>query len=219
MAEAVFLVIGRWLASNDRLNSPIYIAVGIAMAAAGYLILRRRIPDWRPLNRISSIDMERHSDHAGKHPSGETHLVPIHWCLIHGFIAGFGVDSGLFSTFIYLVAVPALASTTAWLAGAVFGMGTLVVLITVGFVFGGILQVAQRYGAERLQIFGSKVGARSLLWGGILFIGFGIGYYFGLQDIVPADFGNFIVLIFMIAVLVPVMIVMWRESRETQSKS
>lgn len=219
MAEAVFVAVGKWLALDNNLNSPVYIVVGIAMFAAGYLILRNRIPDWHPLNKISNIDMERHSAHADEHPSGETHTVPIHWCLIHGFVAGFGVDSGLFSTFIYLVAVPALSVPTAWLAGATFGTGTLVVLMVIGLVFGGALQVAKKFGTERLRLFGIKVGARSLLFGGVLFMASGIAYHFGLQNYIPTDYGNFIVLIFMIVIIVPVMIYTWKESTASSSSS
>jgi len=217
MAEAVFLAIGNWLVTNEYLNGPVYIFVGIAMALAGYLILRGRIPDWHPLNTISNVDLEHHSSHKGEHPSGETHTVPIHWCIIHGFIAGFGVDSGLFSTFIYLVAVPALAVGTAWLAGAVFGFGTLVVLMLVGLVFGGMLQIARRFGTERLRNFGMRVGARSLLFGGILFVASGIAYYFGAQNFIPADFGNLIVLVFMVVIIVPVMYYTWNETKNQPS--
>ena len=210
MAELVFLAIGNWLATNDSVNSLVYVAVGLAMAIAGYLILRGKIPDWHPLNKISNRDLQRHPVHHGEHLSGETHTVPIHWCIIHGFIAGFGVDSGLFSTFIYLVAVPALSVGTAWLAGAMFGLGTLVVLMSIGLVFGGILQIGRRFGVEKLRIFGIKVGARSLLWGGILFVGSGLAYYFGMQRYVPTDFGNFVILFFMIAIIIPVMMFTWR---------
>jgi sulfite exporter TauE/SafE len=215
MAEAVFLAFGKWLASSDFLNGPVYVAVGIAMSVAGYLILRGRIPDWHPLNKISDVDLAHHSDHTTKeHPQGEMHTVPVHWCLIHGFIAGFGVDSGLFSSFIYLIAVPALGVGTAWLAGASFGIGTLVVLMSIGVFFGGVLQIAKRFGTERLRFFGIKVGARSLFWGGILFIGAGFAYLAGIQNYIPTDFGNFIVLFFMIAIIVPVMIVTWREAKQ-----
>lgn len=218
MAEAVFLAVGSWLESNDYLNGPVYVAVGIAMAVAGYLILRGKIPDWHPLNKISDLDLEHHSEHSSQgHPSGETHTVPVHWCIIHGFIAGFGVDSGLFSTFIYLVAVPALTVPTAWLAGASFGVGTLVVLMCIGLFFGGVLQIAKRYGTERLRFFGIRVGARSLLWGGFLFVGAGLAYILGLQNYIPTDFGNFIVLFFMIAIIVPVMVVTWREAKRYYS--
>jgi sulfite exporter TauE/SafE len=219
MAEAVFLAVGSWLESNDYLNGPVYVAVGVAMAVAGYLILHGRIPDWHPLNKISDLDLEHHSEHSSSegHPSGETHMVPVHWCIIHGFIAGFGVDSGLFSTFIYLVAVPALTVPTAWLAGASFGLGTLVVLMCIGLFFGGVLQIAKRYGIERLRFFGIRVGARSLLWGGFLFVGAGLAYLLGLQNYIPADFGNFIVLFFMIAIIIPVMVVTWREAKSYYS--
>jgi len=130
-------------------------------------------------------------------------------------IAGFGVDTGLFTTFVYLVAVPAMpASYLGFAPGAAFGLGTLAVLLAIGSVFGGVLQIAKKWGPERVQLFGTRVGARSLFYGGIIFVIAGILFRTGLQDTIPLDFGNLIVLAFMIGVIVPVMIVTWREVRQ-----
>ena len=53
-----------------------------------------------------------------------------------------------------------------------------------------------------------------MFYGGIIFVIAGILFRTGLQDTIPLDFGNLIVLAFMIGVIVPVMIVTWREVRQ-----
>ena len=64
-----------------------------------------------------------------------------------------------------------------------------------------------------MQIFGVRVGARSLLLGGIAFIIAGLLFQFGLADIIPVDFGNLIVLAFLVAIIIPVMVTTWKEVR------
>ncbi len=138
--------------------------------------------------------------------------------MTNGFIAGFGVDTGLFTTFIYLVAVPAMpAAYLGFAPGAAFGFGTLIVLLAIGSVFGGILQIAKRWGPERVQLFGTRAGARSLSYGGIIFIIAGILFRTGIQNAIPLDFGNLIVLAFMVAVIIPVMIITWKEIKRISS--
>jgi len=207
MAQLVYFALASYLAFNEGLNAFVYVAVGIAMTMAGYLILRGKLPSWHPLARFLRTRGGTHYDE-----KGVSRRVPTHWCVIHGFIAGFGVDTGLFTTFIYLVAVPAMpVAYLGFAPGAAFGLGTLVVLLAIGSVFGGVFQIAKRWGPERVQLFGTRAGARSLFYGGIIFIIAGVLFRTGIQDTIPLDFGNLIVLAFMIGVIVPVMIVTWRE--------
>jgi hypothetical protein len=207
MSQLVYFAIAPFLITDQSLNGPVYLAVGIAMAAAGYLILRSRLPHWHPLMWISRRDRAKHEGDIKA--SG---AVPIHWAMIHGFIAGFGVDVGLFTSFVYLVAVPAIpVAAFGFLPGAAFGIGTLVVLLVIGLLFGGSLQVAKRWGTERVEVFGSRVGAKSLLYGGILFAVAGVLFIFGLDNFIPFDLGNVLIFAFMIVIIIPVMIQTWRE--------
>src|SRR5881296_4538421 len=224
MSQLVYFALVTFLAFNEALNGPVYVAVGLAMSLAGYLILQDKLPHWHPLMWISTRDRERHlkKDPAGSTQSqaGLQKTVPVHWCLIHGFISGFGVDTGLFTTFVYLVAVPAMpASYLGFAPGAAFGLGTLAVLLAIGSVFGGVLQIAKKWGPERVQLFGTRVGARSLFYGGIIFVIAGILFRTGIQDTIPLDFGNLIVLAFMIGVIIPVMIVTWREVKASPASN
>ncbi len=207
MSQAVYLALVSYLSINESLNGPVYLAVGIAMAIAGYLILYKRLPHWHPLSKISKRDLESHAREIER-----TRRIPIHWTLIHGFIAGFGVDTGLFTTFIYLVAVPAMPSALLGFApGAAFGFGTMAVLAIIGLVFGGAFQIAGKWGAERVQVFGTRVGARSLLFGGSIFIISGVLFTSGIANFLPLDLGELLIYVFMILIVVPVMIQTWRE--------
>jgi len=211
MAQLVYFALASYLAFDEGLNALVYVAVGIAMSVAGYLILSDRLPSWHPLTGFLRSRGHTHYDE-----KGVSRRVPTQWCVIHGFIAGFGVDTGFFTTFVYLVAVPAMpAAYLGFAPGAAFGLGTLIVLLTIGSIFGGVFQIVKRWGPDRVQLFGTRVGARSLLYGGMIFILAGILFRIGLQDAVPFDFGNLIVLAFMIGIIVPVMIVTWRELRAT----
>ncbi len=209
MAQLVYYALVPFLVFNQSLNGPVYVLVGIAMAAAGYLMLSRRLPHWHPLMWASRRDLAKHEDeveHTGR--------VPLHWCLIHGFIAGFGVDVGLFTTFVYLVAVP---SMPAWFLGfapgAAFGLGTMAVLISIGLLFGTSMQLAKKWGQVRVEEFGSRVGARSLFYGGLVFIAAGVMYFYGMDRYFPVGLENLIILLFMVVVIVPVAIKTWSEVR------
>ena len=215
MAQLVYFTLASYLAFDEGLNTEVYVAVGIAMSIAGYLILSNKLPSWHPLARFLRGRGRTHFDE-----HGTSRRVPTHWCIIHGFIAGFGVDTGLFTTFIYLVAVPAMpAAYLGFAPGAAFGLGTLIVLLAIGSVFGGVLQIAKKWGADRVQLFGTRAGARSLLYGGIIFIIAGILFRTGLQNTIPIDFGNLIVLAFMIGIIIPVMIITWREVKANPTSS
>ena len=207
MAQLVYFAVAPFLISDASLNGPVYIVVGVAMALAGFMILRGRLPHWHPLMWVSRRDREKHEDEVGRKGG-----VPVHWALIHGFVAGFGVDVGLFTSFVYFVAVPAMPlAILGFLPGAAFGLGTFAVLMVIGLVFGGSLQLAKRWGADRVELFGMKVGARGLLYGGILFSIAGVLYSVGLDRVVPFEFGSLLVFVFMVAIIVPVMVQTWRE--------
>jgi sulfite exporter TauE/SafE len=225
MSMIVFLVfyaaLGTWglnLATADRsVNGPVYFLVGLAMAIAGFLILKDRIPHLHPFMALSRKDLSRHVD--PKTPLvAPTGVVPTHWCVIHGFISGFGTDSSILSTWIYLTTIPVLASAglwqVGWLPGALFGLGTFVVLMFIGFFFGETLQISKRVGPNRIAHFGRLVGARTLLYGGIAFMVFSPLYWSGWYSTnVGFDPGQFIVILIMIGMFVPIGILTWLEVR------
>lgn len=215
MSQLVYSAIAVFFVTSEKLNGPVYTVVGAAMAIAGYLILKNKVPHFHPLMKLSKRDLNKHTQrkHVGHAPGDPT--VPVHWAMIHGFISGFGVDTGIMSTFVYFTTLPVLAAAglweIGWLPGALFGIGTFSVLMIIGFFFGETLQIAKRFGANRIAAFGRLVGARVLLYGGIAFVFLGPAYYFGFSNYVPVDFGTFVVLLVMIAIAIPVMVFTWRE--------
>ncbi|MGC8496638.1 MAG: hypothetical protein ACP5NL_01360 [Thermoplasmata archaeon] len=214
MSQIVYFAVGAFLVSSDLLNGPVYSVVGLVMAIAGYLILKNKMPHIHPFMNISRKDLAKHIPF-NKPDKKSKLLVPVHWCLIHGFISGFGVDTGIFSVWIYLVTLPAMASAglwmLGWLPGTLFGIGTFVILVLIGFIFGEVLQVSKKFNAQRIESFGRLVGARVLLFGGILFIALGPLYYLGVDKLLSFDFGTFIILIVMIAIAVPIMAFTWHQ--------
>lgn len=210
MSQLVFYAFATILITDRSINGPVYLVVGLAMAIAGYLILADRIPHWHPvLERWDKADLPKH-----EREIAERGTVPAHWAAIHGFIAGFGVDTGLFTSFVYLIAVPAMPSAwVGWAPGAAFGFGTFLVLIAIGLLFGGVLGVAKRWGSERVQRFGRLVGARVLLVGGIAFVGAGALYLTGIAEALPVDFGTLLVVVVLVAIALPVMYLTWRQLR------
>ncbi|HYK94168.1 MAG TPA: hypothetical protein VEY07_09045 [Thermoplasmata archaeon] len=225
MSMVVFLVfyeaLGTWgfnLATQDQsVNGPVYLAVGIAMAVAGYLILREKIPHLHPFLSVSRKDLSRHVDDHGT-PTGGRGNVPTHWCIIHGFISGFGTDTSILSTWIYLTTIPLLASADlwqiGWLPGALFGLGTFVVLMFIGYFFGEALQISKRLGPNRISQFGRLAGARTLLYGGIAFAAFSPLYWTGwYTQHVGLDAGPFIVILIMVGMFLPISIATWLEVR------
>lgn len=186
----------------------VYVAVGTAMSLAGFLIMRNSLPHWHPLMWISNKDRMKHEREM------DNRLVPVHWTIIHGFIAGFGVDTGLFTSFIYLVAVPAMPNPFLGLApGLLFGFGTMSILLVIGLIFGSGLKIAKRFGVERIETFGSMVASRSLFAGGLLFVGAGSFEISPMAGIINFDIGDLLVISFMILIVIPVVLKSWNDAR------
>ncbi|MCI4347496.1 MAG: hypothetical protein L3J97_02610 [Thermoplasmata archaeon] len=224
MSMIVFLAlsaaIGLWgvnLATADAaVNGPVYIVVGAAMAVAGYLILTNRVGHFHPFMRFSQSDYAKHTNPDGT-PKVQDGRIPTHWCIIHGFISGFGTDSSILSTWVYFTTilfflVPNHLWYIGWLPGTLFGLGTFVVLMSIGFLFGEALQIAKRVGPNRIAQFGRLVGARTLLLGGLTFVVFGPLYWTGWYSATSnLDAGQFIVIVVLVLLAVPTMIFTWRE--------
>ncbi|MDV3293151.1 MAG: hypothetical protein LYZ70_02665 [Nitrososphaerales archaeon] len=219
MSQLVYFAVAIFFVTSDTLNGPVYTVVGAAMAIAGFLILKDRVPHFHPLLKLSQKDLAKHTSSESGPEGTQRDAVPAHWAMIHGFISGFGVDTGIMTTFVYLTTLPVLASAgfwqIGWLPGALFGLGTFAVLMVIGFFFGETLQAAKRFGANRIAAFGRLVGARVLLFGGLAFVTLGPAYYFGFGNYVPVDFGTFVVLLVMVAITLPVMLYTWREVGKT----
>jgi hypothetical protein len=210
LAELAYLALAPYLVSQ-RVNAVVYQIVGIAMAVAGAVVLRR--------NRYPHLHLHLHVRHdrglsstQEAAPAPAPSVPPARWAVIHGFIAGFGF--GGFSLFVNAVAVPAMK--TAWLAflpGLLFGIGTTITVAAVSGLVGAALRRVLTLTGEEITWVGSRVGGRALLFGGILFALAGFGMILGAGRSLPVDTGYLLIGTFLCLIVVPAFIYSLREFR------
>jgi hypothetical protein len=193
-----YLALARWMEAAN-VDAVVYIIVGLAMALAGAYILRigrvfhldllpaawsgGRCPHGWECAEDGGAGHERLGDPGHLWPGhgdvlaaarGLREVTP--WmAAIHGFIAGWGF--GAFATILYTVLAPSMPNlATAWLPGAIFGLGTVVVQAAVGALFGGWMR-RRKLPEEVAALVARRVAGNTLLWGGLAFVAAGI---FGL---------------------------------------
>lgn len=228
MSEMMFLVFATFLYFDPAVNGPVYLAVGAAMAIAGWLILsnreRRFLPHlnfaYKGFERREALGVHERHEAEAERKLAQGGEMPVHWCLIHGFISGFGQDSGIFTVAVFVAAISAPSLAVGWLPGAAFGIGTFVILMMIGFLFGGALDAARRWGRKRIARFGRLVGARSLVSGGLIFFVMG-GIYMvpRLADRIGVviDYGTLIVILCMVGATLPILVYTWLEVKRDKS--
>lgn len=160
-SELAHLGLAHWF-TIGRFDEIVYLIVGIVMLAGGLFVMGRGVLPHLHLPGLPSSG-------AGRAPPRE--LKP--WMpAVHGFIAGWGLDA--FSAIIYTTLAPAMPSAaTGWLPGFMFGIGTLCVQGAAGAAFGSW---AARRGLpqEAIRSIALTTAARTLSWGGVAFILFGL---------------------------------------------
>lgn len=166
-----YLALARWMQS-EQVDSAVYVAVGVVMALAGVYILR--------LGRVFHLHLLPASWSGGAHlhrwraaatgaetEAGTYRPVTPWMAVMHGFIAGWGV--GAFATILYTTLAPAMPNVAmAWIPGALFGLGTLVVQAVAGAAFGAWMHHHHLPEAV-IAMVGRGVAGSTLLWGGMAF--------------------------------------------------
>ncbi len=217
MAELAYLALAPFL-RTPSVNGVVYVVVGVVMSAAGALLLRRgryvhvhtvghHHDDLRELSSPGETVRPHHRPAA---PDERAGVPPVHWTLVHGFIAGFGI--GGFALFVNTVAVPAMG--TAWLGfvpGLVYGIGTMVTLVAVSVVVGASLRWTHLLTEQELTAIGAKTGGRSLFFGGFLFAVAGVATLLGWGRYSPVDPAYLVVGVFLVLVVVPALVFSVRE--------
>ncbi len=213
ISELSYLALAPFLRS---INQYIYLIVGIVMVAAGAFVLRKnRYPHLHILghHHDNAKDME-HTPHILSRSCEPCQpvvtVLPVKWTLIHGFIAGFGFGS--FALFINTVAAPAMPN--AWLGflpGLLFGLGTMLMLIIVGALFGVSLKLIGSLTEEDIRRVGSQTGGRTLFFGGLLFMVAGLITIVGIDKVIPIKSDYTVIAIFMIAIALPAFIYSYKE--------
>ncbi len=162
-----------------------YIAVGVAMAAAGlYFQRRRHYFHWHYLEEKlgTLVGIHKHGSQEQKEelehradPSlsmdgveGDR-PIPARLALLHGIIAGFGF--GAFALIMYTVLVPAMPSPwVAFLPGLLFGLGTMVMQILFGAFFGRAVRGFGKLSREGVSYVSRRISISVLSYGGIAFL-------------------------------------------------
>ncbi len=218
LSEAAYLALAPFLLS-PTINGVVYIIVGLAMVLAGAILLKRNRyvhlhflghhhAEARQMGTSLSVLGRSHHEVEASHPAPP----PVGWTLVHGFIAGFGF--GGFSLFINTVAAPAMPN--AWigfLPGLLFGLGTLIVLLAVGFLFGASLRWTHTLTEAEIRRIGAQTGGRTLFFGGLLFVAFGGLTLLRWDRFLPLDAGYVLIGLFMLLIAVPAFLFSWKEVR------
>ncbi len=225
LSEAAYLALAPFLLSSS-VNGIVYIIVGLVMSIAGTLVLRQnRYPhlhlvghhheEAREIEDTGRVLSWSHEDTT--QPASSP---PANWILLHGFIAGFGF--GGFSLFINTVAAPAMRSPwLGFLPGLVYGLGTMIMLVIIGYLFGASMRWSRLLSEQEIKRIGAQTGGRTLFFGGWLFVLFGIGTLLGLERFLPVDAGYVMIALFMIIIAIPAFLYTLKEvlaARQTSIK-
>ncbi len=145
------------LMGADWFNYSVYIIVGSVMAGSGIYILRRG-KIWHLLHTHNMLHSE-----GGADPRAAPWWMP----LVHGFIAGWG--TGAFAILVYTALAPHMGSAwVGFMPGMFFGLGTMVMQILVGGLFGQWM--AKRKFSENARVMIARLmSGRVLTWGGFGF--------------------------------------------------
>ncbi len=159
---AFFALVGFQLAT--RWGFEVYAVVGLVMLFSGLYVLRKG-------NSWHLLTFHRHS-HRHSHDAAtilqEPTPMPKYMPLVHGFIAGWGV--GAFAIIIYTALAPDMPSAwVGWVPGALFGLGTMVMQIILGSLF-GTWMAHRNLSAKARAYVARKMSARTLAGGGVGFI-------------------------------------------------
>ncbi len=215
VSELAYLALAPFLL-DPAVNGIVYIVVGLAMSVAGAIVLRKNRylhihlfshchGEDCVMEQSSQIFTKRHEE-----PSKRVVTPPVRWTVIHGFIAGFGFGS--FSLFVNTVAAPAMKSPwTGFLPGLLFGLGTMIMLVVVGGLFGASLRWLHALTEQEVRRIGSQTGGRTLFFGGMLFGVAGVTAVTGLDRQLPLATDYAFIALFMIIVAIPAFVYSLKE--------
>lgn len=217
LSELAYLALAPFLL-EPTINGMVYMVVGIAMSAAGWIVLRRNhVPHFHPFGphkrQVHKIESKGHHLTEGSEDLSQPVTAPApSWTIVHGFIAGFGF--GGFSLFVNTVAAPAMPYPwSGFLPGLLFGLGTMIMLVALGALFGASLRWTHSLTREEIKRIGAHTGGRTLFFGGLLFSLFGVATVLGLGRYLPFDAGYLFIGLFMVSIALPSFAYSWREVR------
>lgn len=155
-----------------NLDGPVYITVGIVMAVVGSYVLKGKYFHL-PIDKFLGA-RGHHTENAARLSPREVHPreIPMKMTLVHGIIAGFGF--GAYATVITFILAPQVPGVIySPLPGLMFGLGTMVMQIIIGAVFGTFLR-KMKMGENDIKYIGKATAGRTLYYGGIAFTIIGV---------------------------------------------
>ncbi len=215
LSELSYLALSRFMALA-AINAYVYVVVGLVMSIAGAIVVRRNLYVHFHLlghhhERVLTMEQNHllfgrtHLPHAGREA-----VMPVHWTLIHGFLAGFGI--GGFALFVNTVAAPAMPSAwIAFLPGLLFGLGTMLMLLAIGGLVGMSLRWVRSLSEQDVLRIGAQTGGRTLFFGGLLFVFAGLATLLGWDRALPVNAGYVLICTFGILVVIPAFVYSWKE--------
>ncbi|MGB9735642.1 MAG: hypothetical protein ACP5JP_07340 [bacterium] len=198
------------------INKYIYLIVGLVMFIAGVIVLKKNVyPHLHFLGHhhddVAHMEKNLHVlSPKCNNCDPEVATPPIKWTLIHGFIAGFGF--GGFALFVNTIAAPAMPNALlGFLPGLFFGVGTMLMLVIVGALFGMSLKWLHALTESDIKKIGADTGGKTLFFGGILFMIAGILTLLGIDIKLPLISDYTLITIFMLVVAIPAFIHSYRQ--------
>ena len=164
-SELAYLGLSR-IYTFASLNDFVYIFVGALMAIAGFFIVSKK--------SILHFDLPFFRKHSqGDTKTSEWLNDPRPWMpAVHGFVAGWGF--GAFAIILYTVLAPATHSATlAWIPGALFGIGTMLVQMLLGGLF-GFISARKGLDQQAIRRVALRTAGNTLIYGGMAFIAAGM---------------------------------------------
>ena len=100
---------------------------------------------------------------------------------------------------------------TGWLPGLLFGLGTMLMLVVIGALFGVSLHWIKSLSPQEIRVIGAKTGGRTLFYGGILFAAFGVLNLVRPAGVLPLESGYILISLFVFLVAIPAFAYSYRE--------
>ncbi|MHB8396780.1 MAG: hypothetical protein ACYDAZ_06160 [Thermoplasmataceae archaeon] len=161
----------------------VYVAIGTVMALSGlYIAKKLRYPHVHQLERFLNRLLHIHHDHGDvekeeleheanpiiERSDGTYRAVPLRLAFFHGIIAGFGF--GAFALIIYFVMAPQMPWYLGFMPGLLFGLGTMVMQVLAGSLFGKWLSSTKKLTMEGITMVGRGMSSYVLSYGGLAFV-------------------------------------------------
>jgi len=174
-SELAYLGLNR-LYGIDWLEYAIYVVVGLLMFVGARLMAQ----GGRTALHLHLVARERLGEprlHSGE---GLAEVRSTGWLddprawmpAVHGFVAGWGF--GAFAAIIFTVLAPAMPSAWwGWAPGALFGVGTALIQMLAGALFGSIA-AHKGLSEEEIRTIALATATRTLAWGGSAFVAAGL---------------------------------------------